>query len=322
MTVPSHKGYAIQNTGAAGVKAARAYSIGSASGIRFQTAYAALSVSSSVSALMAYAVMANPASVTGLRAFALARNDQAVIAAMGYVILTSGIPPYEALDMDFDFADGDYITTAEVAAGNNRILSEARFPVSISYGSSGGPGFKTSIFTVDSGIAHANAEWDRLRARYSVDFDSVPLEDLERVEAFFYAMRGMAKGFRFKDWNDYQIVNQNVLIGDGVTKQFQLFKRYRSGPSYYDRPIKKPVRGTFSSIFLNGVEQVLNREFKVNYSNGLITFENAPPPGSVGFLPYVEFDVPVRFDSDEFMVSAVDHNQYSISGLDLIEILV
>jgi len=271
--------------------------------IRTSSGYAIGNVAGGVAGMQAYAVIANPASVTAQNGYAVNRHDVAIISSRGYAVMSTYYPPYGDLNLDFPF-------------------SENQFPPSLSYGSSGGPGFKTSIFTVDSGVAHANAEWDRLRARYEVDFDSVPGADIELVEAFFYGMRGKAVGFRFKDWNDYQIVNQNVVIGDGNSVSFQLFKRYRSGANIFDRFIKKPVRGSVSSMFLDGVEQVLNRDFFMNYSTGAITFRVAPVAGAVGNLEYCEFDVPVRFDTDSLMVSAEDFDQYSISSLSMIEILV
>lgn len=254
-------------------------------------------------AQQAYAVISNPSSVPGRRTYSVNRHDQAVHAFKGHVVLQTFYPPYEELNITYPFA-------------------EHRFPESVSYGSSGGPGFKTSVFGVDSGIVNTNAEWDRLRARYNVTFDFCPRSDIDLVENFFYAMRGKALGFRFKDWNDYQISNQNVVVGDGGAVSFQLFKRYRSGTNTFDRIITKPVRGTVGSLYVDGIEFVLDRDFFMNYATGAITFNTALASGAVGNLTSCEFDVPVRFDTDQLVVSAEDFNQYSISNLEMIEILV
>lgn len=251
----------------------------------------------------AYVVFSNPSLTTSVVTYAVGRYDNASRNSKGYVVMQTFYPPYEELDVKFPF-------------------SENQFPTSVSYGSSGGPGFKTSIFTVDSGLVHANPEWERLRARYQIEFDRCPQSDIELVENFFYGMRGKAIGFRYKDWNDYQIVNQNIVVGDGTSTKFQLFKRYRSGANVFDRMIRKPVRNQIGTLTLDGDELVLNRDFYFNYTTGAITFNEAPPAGSVGHLDYAEFDVPVRFDTDSLSVSAEDFNQYSISSLNLIEILV
>jgi uncharacterized protein (TIGR02217 family) len=256
-----------------------------------------------VSKQQAYAALSNPASITDSTGYAVIRNDDSVHNVKGYIVLYSFYIPYDEIDIEYPFC-------------------EERFPTSVSYGSSGGPGFKTSVFQVDSGLVHTNQEWDRLRARYDVTFDYCPRADIEEVENFFYAMRGQAIGFRYKDWSDYQIVNQNVVIGDGNSNRFQLFKRYRSGGYTFDRMIKKPVRGQIGTFTLDGVELVLNRDFYVNYASGELIFNTPPEAGAIGHLAYAEFDVPVRFDTDALVVSAEDFNQYSISSLNMIEILV
>lgn len=251
----------------------------------------------------AYAAIANPAAVAAENTYGVYRHDVSVHTVKGYVVLSSFYIPYDELSIEFPFC-------------------EERFPTSVSYGSSGGPGFKTSVFQVDSGLVHTTPEWERIRARYDVTFDHCPRADIESVENFFYSMRGQAVGFRFKDWSDYQIVNQNVVIGDGNSTQFQLFKRYRSGGYTFDRMIKKPSRGGEGKFTLDGVELILNRDYYINYTNGMIIFNTPPEAGAIGHIEYLEYDVPVRFETDSLMVSAEDFNQYSISSLNMIEILV
>jgi uncharacterized protein (TIGR02217 family) len=290
-----------------GLVAVSGYSVGTSDGgITQEQAYAVVShngeAAAGVAVNQAYAVLSHPSSATSHRHYVVGRHEGAAHTSKGYVVLTTIYPPYEALNVEYPFA-------------------EEQFPPSISYGSSGGPGFKTTVFTVDSGAVHTKAEWDRLRATFDVNIDACPRADIEAVENFFYTMRGSAIGFRFKDWSDYQIVNQNVVVGNGASTRYQLFKRYRSGAQTFDRIIRKPVRNQIGTLTLDGVELVLNRDFFFNYSTGEITFKVAPPAGSIGHLDYAEFDIPVRFDTDELVVSAEDFNQYSISSLSLIEIL-
>jgi uncharacterized protein (TIGR02217 family) len=272
-------------------------------GVSRSGSYAIATQHGAISGAQAYGVLVNPASIPAAYAYVAHRNDCAILEARGYSLLRPPYVPYGDLTVEFPFID-------------------ERFPVSLSYGSSGGPGFQTSLFQVDSGVEYAQPDWDRLRAKYVVEFEYVPKADLDAVENFFYAARGQGLGFRFKDWNDYQITQQNVVVGDGVTTSFQLFKRYRSGPAFFDRMIRKPVRGSINEMFLDGVQQILNRDFFVNYATGALTFTVPPARGAIGYIPYIEFDIPVRFATDEFEVSAEDHDQYSISSLELIEILV
>jgi Conserved hypothetical protein 2217 (DUF2460) len=55
---------------------------------------------------------------------------------------------------------------------------------------------------------------------------------------------GRARGFRFKDWKDYQAVAQPLqAIGGG---NYQLVKQYVSGGITYTRVITKPVAGAIT----------------------------------------------------------------------------
>ena len=44
---------------------------------------------------------------------------------------------------------------------------EVLFPPNISYGSQGGPKFKTTVFTADSGYEQRNIDWSMTRAEYA-----------------------------------------------------------------------------------------------------------------------------------------------------------
>lgn len=199
---------------------------------------------------------------------------------------------------------------------------EARFPECVSFGSAGGPGFRTSIFELDSGYVAANIEWERIRAQYDVTFENATPADIVEVEEFFYSMRGRAIGFRYKDWGDYTIANQNIFLGDGSKTVFDIFKRYSSGGIHYDRPIKKIVAGTLTQINVDGVAKMVTTDFTVQTDAGTVTFNTAPANGAIGELVYCEFDVPVRFDTDVLGVAYDDFQRLSIQSLPLVEILV
>lgn len=266
--------------------------------------YAATTLQRGIPETIGYVVIANPATIAHTAGYApMVRPAANVISHYGLTVLQTQYPPYEELDLRYTFMD-------------------RRFPESISYGSSGGPGFRTSLFAVDSGMVTAQPEWERLRASYDVQFEHATGRDIDAVEDFFYGMRGKAIGFRFKDWSDYQITKQNIAIGDGKSTAFQLFKRYRSGGFYFDRMIRKPVRKSLNRMYVDDVEVVEQRDFDINPSTGVVNFRNPPARGSIVNIDYIEFDVPVRFDVDELMVEAVEHDQYAISNLTLIEVLV
>ncbi len=200
-----------------------------------------------------------------------------------------------------------------------------RFPEAISYGSSGGPRFATTITETVSGYEQRNMEWAEARADYEVGSGLKSEEDLAVLLAFFRARKGRAYGFRFKDWSDYRSsvsggavspFDQTIGIGTGGQASFQLIKRYSSGGIDHVRVISKPVLGSVR-VALNGAEVLSG--WSVNDETGALSFSSAPGSGvevSVGF----EFDVPVRFGDDKLDLSLQTFAAGEIPHITLTEI--
>jgi uncharacterized protein (TIGR02217 family) len=187
-----------------------------------------------------------------------------------------------------------------------------RFPEDISYGSSGGPGFKTTVIELASGHEQRNIDWSLARATYDAAYGVKTREQMEDVLEFFYARRAKAYGFRFKDWMDFSIARQS--LGNATTTATQIYKRYEPLSGYsYDRPILKIVPGTVS-LWANGVAQSTTL---VNTETGIIN-----TTGKIGQLIEIacEFDVPVRFDTDEIKIAHDDWELMSWPSIPLIEL--
>uniref|UniRef100_A0AB74UMN3 DUF2460 domain-containing protein n=1 Tax=Caulobacter phage BL57 TaxID=3348355 RepID=A0AB74UMN3_9VIRU len=177
------------------------------------------------------------------------------------------------------------------------------FPETISYGSSGGPKFKTTIFQADSGYEQRNKDWSDVRHEFDVAQSIRSTEDMAELRAFFMARNGRAHGFRYKDWGDFQIKNQLIGVGDGLTKVFQIVKTYTSvgqgGTEFtYTRNIRKPKWDSIAGVKVGPVVQVSPTNYEVDYATGLMTFVTAPPADAPVTIGYGEFHVPVRFDTD------------------------
>ena len=102
---------------------------------------------------------------------------------------------------------------------------EVRFPVALSFGSSGGPERRTEIVTLTNGFEERNTPWEHSRRRYDAGIGLRSLADLEAVIAFFEARRGQLYGFRWKDWADWTSgghgrspmpADQPIGTGDGA----------------------------------------------------------------------------------------------------------
>lgn len=189
---------------------------------------------------------------------------------------------------------------------------EVQFPTDISYGATGGPVFLTDVVTTVSGHEQRNSKWSQARARYNVASGVKSEAQWQALIAFFRARRGKAAGFRFKDWSDFKAVNQPlVALGGG---EYQMVKRYISGSVVSERVISKPVAGTVK-LYKDSLQQVSG--WSVDTATGIIT------TAITGTLTVdYEFDVPVRFDTDELALSMDSYNAGSWSNIPLIEVRV
>ncbi len=194
---------------------------------------------------------------------------------------------------------------------------DVQFPVDISYGAVGGAVFSTDVIESFGGYEQRNINWSQSRGAWNVAHGVKTEVQLNELIAFFRARRGRAIGFRFKDWSDYKATGQIIGTGNASTTVFQLVKSYTSGGVTVDRTIKKPVNNGSLKIYLNSVLQ--SSGFSVNYNTGVVTFTSAPGNGVVITADF-EFDVPVRFDTDELQISLDNFNIGSWSSIPVVEV--
>lgn len=191
-------------------------------------------------------------------------------------------------------------------------FSETQLPSDISYGATGGPMFLTDVVATVSGHEQRNSKWSQARARYNVASGVKNETQWQALIAFFRARRGKAVGFRFKDWSDFKAVNQPLLSLGG--NQYQLVKQYVSGAVVSERIITKPVAGTVK-LYRNSLLQASG--WNIDTATGIIT-TSLTGTLTVDF----DFDVPVRFDTDELALSLDSFNAGSWNNIPLIEVRV
>lgn len=192
-------------------------------------------------------------------------------------------------------------------------FDNVRLPEQVERGAHSIPRFQTTVTTLGRGAEQRNADWPQQRLKFDVSYGIQHEDDYAEVRDFFYARMGRARGFLFKDWTDYKARNQLIGIGDGVTTKFQLVKNYTSVVSYV-RTILAPVSGTVTG-YVNGVPATTS----VNTSTGELTFSVAPANTALVTASF-DFDVPVRFDTDEFPLEAIIFNAASIGNLEIVEL--
>lgn len=190
------------------------------------------------------------------------------------------------------------------------------FPTDISYGSSFGPSFSTTIKELASGHEQRNINWSEARSKGDARYGVRTEDQMRSLVDFFYARNGRAYGFRYYDHLDHQILDQSIGTGNGANKVFQLFKRYEPTTGYfYDRTIRKPIAGSLV-LTVGGITAAAT----MDAATGIITTTATPALAADVRVVSCNFHVPVRFDIDELDVAFDDYNNLSVPSIPLIEI--
>jgi uncharacterized protein (TIGR02217 family) len=187
---------------------------------------------------------------------------------------------------------------------------DVSFPDAIARGATGGPEYSTDVVMVASGFEQRNVNWSAARARYDISTGIRTREQMAEVVAFFRARKGRAYGFRFRDWSDFEAVDQTCQ--EVTSTVFQLVKRYPSGPVQEVRTITRPVSGTVV-VKVNGVVVAPT----IDHATGRLTF-GAPPAATP--VASFQFDVPVRFDADHLQVVSAAYHLQNVQSIPLVEI--
>ncbi len=230
---------------------------------------------------------------------------------------------------------------------------ETLFPTDISYGSSGGPGFATTIVGLDTGAEQRVSRWSKARRKFDIAYGVKTYSQLQSVIEFYMSVKGAAYGFRYKDWTDFTTATDgrsaytfgdvplrtNTTGGNVPSGEFtcQMAKRYSvtqvdgSSTSVVVRDIVKPVKNSVAiGKKLEGSSTVVvidESNWTVNTATGVVTIneEVLGSGGGTGTTIYggCEFDVPVRFtkEMDDIMSMTLDtFDSGSMDSIELIEV--
>lgn len=179
---------------------------------------------------------------------------------------------------------------------------EQRLLDRLAIGTQGGATWRTREVPLSNGIVRRNASRSRPLYRYAILYQNLLPAQHKAVLDAFNACRGAAYGFRLRDPAEFSVVDQPIGVGTGSSQTLQLVKTYTWGPEQVVRPIRKPVAGVV--IKANGTPITAS----VDTTTGLATF-TAPAGHSITWSG--EFDVPVRFESDQ-LISTYDRAAQSL----------
>lgn len=172
---------------------------------------------------------------------------------------------------------------------------------------------------IRNGMVNRNAVTARPKHTYTAPFKRIaPALHSKLLEAF-HSTWGVS-AFRFKDWSEYLVDNEQIGTADGTTdQQLQIIKPYTfGGVTNAYRTIRKPVDSTRFNVANGYAEDAIALTVTedtgggavplahtVDYDTGIITFT-----GTSGAIIRVtcEFDVPVFF-TEESMAFVIENYQ-------------
>lgn len=229
------------------------------------------------------------------------------------------------------------------------------FPKSLSLGTRGGAGFRTSVLESDSGPVIATTRYRDERGRVSFEVSKAvqTRADIAELLSFWWAVKGGSRGFRFRDPTDWTTGANNIAIptfapadrsvmnpsfADGATRVFRLQKAYVDAQSAQTiatlrritRPIPPGDPDTLVAIFMNGTlvwisgQDLTGGIFRITaeYDTGRIHITPPPPAGTFMEAAFT-FDMPAQFDreTDEALAASWDESdQFDVEPIRIVEI--
>lgn len=166
------------------------------------------------------------------------------------------------------------------------------------YGWQGGPSFSTQIVTMANGRERRNANWANAHHQYQAPFQNITKEAYRQIKQMHLVCRGRLKCFKFRDELDYQAVNQQFGVGNGVATKFQLSTLSAIDGVTYERDTYVISSDLTPTILVNGSPAT----HTIDADRGTVTFSVAPANASV-LTGTWNFDVWVRFDQDALAFS-------------------
>lgn len=187
----------------------------------------------------------------------------------------------------------------------NAVLDEA-----VDYGFAGGPRYLNELTDLENGYEYVDGAWNYPRHEYSAEFTRIKKQDRNLFIEVFHACRGRLHAFKFKDWNDFEAIDEPLQVIPGTMQPVQLYKTYPFGQAYTIRPIQAVKFATVKTPGGSVVAGTLDTE------TGMFTPSSNWASGEHSWSG--EFYVWVRFDND-YNQMAINSWEDHASSLDLKE---
>lgn len=197
-------------------------------------------------------------------------------------------------------------------------MSDAVFPElpGLTFPVQKSPIYSTTIKTALSGreVRRSNYATPIWLIGLSFEFlrDEIAMAEFKTLASFFQARRGAFDSFLFRDPDDCTVVNEQIGVGDGVTRSFQLARTFGGvtepvcnidaasliiSPLMWAVDPNAPMWGNEISPMWSGALDVLPTDYALS-TTGLLTFNTAPAAG-VPVLASFNYYYRCRFQNDQ-----------------------
>jgi uncharacterized protein (TIGR02217 family) len=187
-------------------------------------------------------------------------------------------------------------------------LETPRFPDDIALDAlEGGPTYSTSVLATFGGTDFRNINRAQQKGEWDTASGIRTPGDFNAVRDLFRMARGQAHGFRFRDWADYLCTHDEGVLTLVSGSLYQMYKRYGSGATLEDRIITKPIAAT--CVFKRnrgGTITTITPTLDAT-TGGVIVSSHV---GGDVYTWAGEFDVPVRFNTDQLRTRATGPRDY------------
>ena len=195
------------------------------------------------------------------------------------------------------------------SSGTASAFDEVYLPKGLAEGTRMGPVFSTVVITTKSGKEQRVGLWAQPRIQGVININKDNRAAFKALIAFYRARQGKLRGFRLRDWTDYDALDQPCLSLSSST--LQLIKEYAAG---VQRPIRKPV---VTSVILKRSGTIYT-SYTLDASTGIVTLTGAT---SGTFTWSGQFDIPVRFDTDKMDVLIANAIVQEWTAIPIVEVI-
>jgi uncharacterized protein (TIGR02217 family) len=202
------------------------------------------------------------------------------------------------------------------------------FPDDLGFWANGGIQYNTTINPYGGGWESRYQNW--MYDRGAWDLQNVmrapgmqPAYTISQLRNLFRVAKGRLIPFRFRDWTDYQDEGGGAFqqTPNGALTAFQMVKNYTVGSSTDQRIIVKPRPGSIA-ILLNGMPLTFGTgagKVQLDTTTGIATFGTAP--ANTDLITWTgDFDVPVRFDTDQLIATPDISGLWILQDLPIVEV--